>query len=95
LIVAQQCLYVAGNKEVCLGVNVKYPNFYLFVTKFGFCIQTFVLNAHYQFSLKSASYSRADACYEPADGRTDLTKLMGDFRDYTNALKIRERAGEQ
>jgi len=71
LIVLQQCLYVAGNKEVCLVLDVKYPTFCLFVNKFEFYIQIFTLSAHYQFSLKSASDSHADACLEPADRRTD------------------------
>ena len=62
LIVAKQCLYVAGNKEAYLGLNVKCTNFCLFVTKFGFYLKIFMLSAQYQILRKFASDSCADTC---------------------------------
>jgi hypothetical protein len=62
LIVAQQCFYVVGNKEMYLGLNVKCPNFCLFLAKFGFHLQILMLSVQCQFSPKSASDSRADTC---------------------------------
>ena len=46
LTVLQQCLYVAGNKEVCLGLNATCPTLCLFVNKFGFYIQIFIVEEY-------------------------------------------------
>ena len=73
---------VAGNSNTYLGLHVKSPN----VTKFGVSWHGLFNIPQYEISRKSSSGSCADTCGE-TDGRTDITKLIGAFRNRAEAPK--------
>jgi hypothetical protein len=70
-----------------LGIHVNCPMFCMILTEFGFSRHILIELPNIKFHVNPSSGFRAETCGR-SDRRTDMTKLMGAFRDYANASKI-------
>jgi hypothetical protein len=87
LIVAQQCSFHGTSSPTT--VKCKLPDtFCPILTEFGFFGRYSRKSYNIKFEASPSSGSRADVGGE-IDGRTDMTKLIGAFRDYDDAPKCR------
>jgi hypothetical protein len=79
-------IYFAGDTETNLGVYVKWP---IFLSGFN---QILSFSTDFRKSLQcqfSTEIRPVEATLINANRRTDVAKLIGAFRDCTNALKTR------
>jgi hypothetical protein len=73
-------IYVAGSNKTCLGLNVVCPKY---LPKFGVSRQIFIEVANIKFQVKPSSGAKLIHT-DRTDGRTDMTKLKGAFREDAN-----------
>ena len=75
--------------EMYIGLNVKYPLFLYDFNETWIFSTDFCIMLKYEISWKSVYGSRVVPSVQ-TDGRTDMTKLIVAFRNFSNTPKIRD-----
>jgi len=78
-------IYFAHNSNQCLCDHVKYPIFLSDCSQIWYVWTDFHKSPQYESSFTEIRLVGASPMH--ATGRADMTRVIGAFRDYANALK--------